>query len=102
MPECSFCKNNYEVPKGMTFVLPSGEVLYFCSSKCQKNNKLGRVGKKTTWVKKPKKSKEVVEKKIKEKPEVKKEEPKKQSFEKRLDKNKEKEETKKEVKEEKK
>ena len=58
MPECSFCKKQYEIPRGTTFVLPSGELLYFCSSKCQKNNKLGRIGKKTKWVKKPKKSKE--------------------------------------------
>ena len=60
MPECSFCKKSYEIPRGMTFVLLNGEVLYFCSSKCQKNNKLGRIGKKTTWVKKEKKLKKVV------------------------------------------
>ena len=70
MPECSFCKKQYEIPRGTTFVLPSGELLYFCSSKCLKNNKLGRVGKKTKWVKKPKKSKETkkeVEKPLKKK-----------------------------------
>jgi len=59
MPQCSFCKNQYEFPRGTTFVLPNGEVLYFCSSKCQKNNKLGRVGKKVNWVRKQKKVKEI-------------------------------------------
>ncbi len=50
MPKCSFCKSNYDVPRGMTFVLPNGEILYFCSSKCQKNKKLGRRGDKKKWV----------------------------------------------------
>ena len=52
MPECSFCKKNYNIPQGLTYVLVNGEILYFCSSKCQKNNKLGRRGDKTNWVKK--------------------------------------------------
>lgn len=66
MPECSFCKKNYDIPRGTTLVLPSGELLYFCSSKCQKNNKLGRIGKKTKWVKKPKKDKKTKTEKKKE------------------------------------
>tara|TARA_Y100000310_G_C20610168_1_gene777587 strand:+ start:799 stop:1026 length:228 start_codon:yes stop_codon:yes gene_type:complete len=74
MPECSFCKKNYEVPHGTTFILPSGEVLYFCSSKCLKNNKLGRVGKKTGWVKKSLKVKTEKVEKSEVKKEVKKEE----------------------------
>ncbi len=65
MPECSFCKKSYELPRGLTFVLGNGEVLYFCSSKCQKNNKLGRVGKKMNWVKKEKVEEK---KKVSEKP----------------------------------
>jgi len=60
MTECSFCKKNYEIPRGLTFVLPNGELLYFCSSKCQKNYKLGRVGKKVNWVRKAKKVKEEI------------------------------------------
>ncbi len=55
MPECSFCKTQYEFPRGMSLVLANGDVLYFCSSKCQKNNKLGRIGKKVNWVRKEKK-----------------------------------------------
>ena len=57
MPECSFCKKHYEIPRGLAFVLESGEILYFCSSKCQKNHKLGRIGKKVNWVRKKKKVK---------------------------------------------
>tara|TARA_Y100000310_G_scaffold298381_1_gene332288 strand:- start:15599 stop:15802 length:204 start_codon:yes stop_codon:yes gene_type:complete len=55
MPECSFCKRQYEFPRGMTLVLANGDLLRFCSSKCQKNNKLGRIGKKVNWVRKEKK-----------------------------------------------
>ncbi len=54
MPKCSYCKNNYEPPRGLTFVLPNGELLYFCSSKCRKNHKLGRKGEKLAWIKKKK------------------------------------------------
>ena len=56
MPECSFCKKMYDVPRGTTYVLPNGDLLYFCSSKCLKNDDLGRIGKKATWVRKAKKS----------------------------------------------
>lgn len=55
MPKCSFCKEQYEVPRGLTFVLPNGDILYFCSSKCQKNHKMGRKGDKQSWVRKKKK-----------------------------------------------
>jgi len=70
MPQCNFCKKQYEIPRGLTFVLLNGEALHFCSSKCQKNHKLGRVGKKTNWVRKEKKVKSVEV--AKEKPAVKK------------------------------
>ncbi len=62
MPKCSFCKKNYDVPHGMTFVLPNGDLLYFCSSKCQKNHKLGRRGEKKNWVRKKKKIKKISKK----------------------------------------
>ncbi|MEM3074728.1 MAG: 50S ribosomal protein L24e [Candidatus Pacearchaeota archaeon] len=55
MPECSFCKKQYDVPRGLTFVLSSGEILYFCSSKCRKNYKLGRTRNKVPWIRKKKK-----------------------------------------------
>ena len=63
MPECSFCKTQYEIPRGLTFVLPNGEILYFCSSKCQKNRKMGRNSKKVNWVRKAGKENSTVEKK---------------------------------------
>jgi len=57
MPECSFCKRNYEIPRGLTYVLENGDILYFCSSKCRKNWKMGRRGDKQKWVKKQIKNK---------------------------------------------
>ena len=52
MPTCSFCKENYEFPKGLTFVLKDGTLKYFCGSKCRKNSKMGRDSRKVKWVKK--------------------------------------------------
>ena len=57
MPACSFCKKNYEWPRGLTYVKSDGRVIYFCSSKCRKNHELGRQSKKVTWVRKKKKEK---------------------------------------------
>ena len=47
--KCSFCGNKIEPGKGKMFVLKSGTVKYFCSSKCEKNWKLGRNPKKVKW-----------------------------------------------------
>ena len=55
MPVCSFCKKVYEFPKGTTVVQRSGDVRYYCSSKCRKNSEMGRLSKKVKWVKKGKK-----------------------------------------------
>ncbi len=52
MPVCSFCKKGYEFPKGTTVVLKSGDVKFFCSSKCRKNSEMGRLTKKVKWIKK--------------------------------------------------
>ncbi|MEK6891493.1 MAG: 50S ribosomal protein L24e [Nanoarchaeota archaeon] len=52
MPQCSYCKQNYEIPRGLTYVLVNGEVLYFCSGKCQKNWKLKRRSDKVNWIRK--------------------------------------------------
>ena len=54
MSKCSFCQSNYEIPHGLTLVLNDGNVLHFCSGKCQKNFNLGRKSRKTTWVRKMK------------------------------------------------
>jgi large subunit ribosomal protein L24e len=53
MPRCSFCKRNYEFPRGLSFIKNDGNVLYFCSSKCRKNMLyLKRDNKKVSWVRK--------------------------------------------------
>jgi large subunit ribosomal protein L24e len=53
MPRCSFCKQVYEFPRGLSFILNDGNILYFCSSKCKKNQlKLKRDSKKVNWVRK--------------------------------------------------
>jgi len=53
MPRCSFCKQNYEFPRGLSLILNDGNILYFCSSKCRKNMlKLKRDNKKVNWVRK--------------------------------------------------
>jgi large subunit ribosomal protein L24e len=57
MPVCTFCKESYEFPQGMTSVQKDGSVKFFCSSKCRKNSELGRQSKKVKWIKKKKKAK---------------------------------------------
>ncbi len=52
MPVCTFCKNNYEFPKGTTVVQKDSSVRYFCSSKCRKNMEMGRLNKKVKWIRK--------------------------------------------------
>ena len=53
MPRCSFCKQNYKFPRGLTLVLNDGNILYFCSSKCRKNLlQLKRDNKKVNWIRK--------------------------------------------------
>ncbi len=57
MPACSFCKKNYENPRGLTIFTFDGKSIFYCSSKCRNNAKLGRDPKKTGWVKSIKKIK---------------------------------------------
>lgn len=52
MPTCTFCKENYEFPRGVTVVQKDTSVRYFCSSKCRKNMEIGRQNKKVNWVRK--------------------------------------------------
>jgi large subunit ribosomal protein L24e len=50
MPRCSFCRQNYEFPRGLTLILNDGNILYFCSSKCRRNSvDLKRDNKKVKW-----------------------------------------------------
>jgi len=61
MPRCSFCKQNYEFPYGLSLILNSGDILYYCSSKCRKNMlKLKRDNKKVNWIRKEKVSNSAV------------------------------------------
>ncbi len=51
--KCTFCGINIEPGTGKMFVKKDGTVLYFCSSKCEKNSlKLKRLPRKVRWVKK--------------------------------------------------
>jgi large subunit ribosomal protein L24e len=54
MPTCSFCKKNFKEPRGLTVYGFDGKPMYYCSSKCRRNIKLGRDPKKVNWVKKGK------------------------------------------------
>jgi ribosomal protein L24E len=58
MFKCSYCKRQYPVHKGLTLVLNSGVIVYFCGSKCRKNYYLKR--RKVRWVSKGVEAKEVV------------------------------------------
>ena len=83
MPTCSFCKKNYNIPRGLTVFQLDGTALYFCSSKCRRNFKLKRDPKKTNWVKRTVKIKGKVEKvELREKKEEKIEEVEEKSTEK--------------------
>ena len=58
MPRCSFCKSNYEFPRGITVVQRDGNPRYYCSSKCRKNSEMGRDNLKVKWVLKSKEAQE--------------------------------------------
>lgn len=47
--KCSFCGGTVPQNRGKMFVRLDGKVLYFCNSKCQKNQRMGRKGKATKW-----------------------------------------------------
>lgn len=49
MAKCFFCGEMLPEGGGRMFVKKSGQILYFCSSKCQKNHRLGREGKDRKW-----------------------------------------------------
>ena len=49
--KCSFCGKEIEPGTGKIFVKSDGTILYFCSSKCEKNWKLGRDPRKLKWTK---------------------------------------------------
>lgn len=50
--ECSFCGKELKPATGKIFVRDNGQSLYFCSTKCEKNQiKLGRDNRKFKWTK---------------------------------------------------
>jgi len=54
MPKCVYCGDQYENPRGLTYVTNDGTANYLCSSKCRKNMKMKR--RKVRWVDKKKTS----------------------------------------------
>ncbi len=53
MPKCTYCGENYDVHKGLTYIKTDGTVNYLCSSKCRKNMLMKR--RKVRWISKKKK-----------------------------------------------
>lgn len=51
MVRCTFCRNNMEPGTGKIIVEKDGRVLHICSSKCEKNMKLGRSARFLKWTK---------------------------------------------------
>jgi len=49
--KCSFCSGDIRKGTGKMFVKKEGIILYFCSSKCEKNSALGRAPKSMKWAK---------------------------------------------------
>jgi large subunit ribosomal protein L24e len=53
--KCSFCNNEIAPGTGTMYVKASGQILYFCSSKCEKNMlKLNRIPREQKWTTKGK------------------------------------------------
>jgi len=46
---CSFCGVLLEPGTGKMFVKKDGTIFWFCSTKCQNNQKLGRVPRRVEW-----------------------------------------------------
>ncbi|HYA32696.1 MAG TPA: 50S ribosomal protein L24e [Candidatus Bathyarchaeia archaeon] len=46
---CSFCGAAIELGTGKMFVKRDGTVYHFCSSKCEKNFRLGRLARRVVW-----------------------------------------------------
>ena len=86
MPACSYCKKHYHEHKGLTVFTFDGKRISYCSSKCQRNNKLKRDPKKVDWIKRKKKGEKVVRESVEELKEVKGEEEKKPEEEKTTEK----------------
>jgi len=76
MTKCTYCKEDYENPRGLTLVMKDGTINHLCSSKCRKNMLMKR--RKVKWILKDKKEKvEKVEEEIRAEEKVEKVEKKK-------------------------
>lgn len=53
--KCSICRTNIQKGSGKMYVRNDGRIFYFCSSKCQKNFRMGRETKKLRWASREKK-----------------------------------------------
>lgn len=50
MVQCTFCGSEMPKGTGVMFVKKNGKIIYFCSSKCEKNSlNLKRKGTKLKW-----------------------------------------------------
>ena len=49
MVKCSFCGKKIKTGTGKMFATNANRVYYWCSSKCEKNWKMGRNPKKVRW-----------------------------------------------------
>ena len=61
MPACTFCKKQYDAPRGLTIFTFDGKSIFYCSSKCRRNAALKRDSKKVNWIRKKVKDKSVVD-----------------------------------------
>ncbi len=57
MAKCAFCERALIPGRGKMFVKVSGDILYFCELKCQRNWEMGREGKDFKWTLTSKKKK---------------------------------------------
>jgi len=55
MPVCSFCKQHYKEPRGLTVFTFEGKTIHYCSSKCRRNIALKRDPRKVNWIKRERK-----------------------------------------------
>ena len=49
MVNCSFCGNPIEKGTGLQLIKKDGKVMYFCSTKCEKNTALKRKARTRKW-----------------------------------------------------
>ncbi|MDD4878819.1 MAG: 50S ribosomal protein L24e [Candidatus Nanoarchaeia archaeon] len=58
MVKCTFCSKELEKGTGKNLIQNDGKLVYFCSSKCERNmQKLGRKARNLKWVTKKLKAK---------------------------------------------